>query len=98
MEGDSAFRGYRNAQINRFESQLLEINLLHKESFVINICHQSAKRQSSTTQILENNVQFSRSWRPGRSITVEVYYRPLSTLQTALWENGNFVLCNVFLF
>ena len=30
MEGDSAVRGYRNAQINRFESQLLEINLLHK--------------------------------------------------------------------
>ena len=37
MEGDSAVGGYRNAQINRFESQLLEINLLHKESFVINL-------------------------------------------------------------
>ena len=79
MEGDSAIRGYRDARINRFESQLSEINLLHKESF-------------------ENNVQFSRSWRPGRSITVKVYYRPLSTLQTALWGNGNFVLCDVFLF
>ena len=30
MEGDSAIR---DAQINRFESQLSEINLLHKESF-----------------------------------------------------------------
>ena len=28
MEGDSAVRGYRDAQINRFESQLSEINLL----------------------------------------------------------------------
>ena len=37
MEGDSAVRGYRDAQINRFESQLSEINLLHKESFVINL-------------------------------------------------------------
>ena len=43
-------------------------------------------------------MQFSCSRRPGRSITVEVYYRPLSTLQTALWGNGNFVLCDVFLF
>ena len=41
MEGDSAVRsdvrGYRDAQINRFESQLSEINLLHKGSFVINL-------------------------------------------------------------
>ena len=37
MEGDSAVRGYRDAQINRFESQLQEINLLHKGSFVINL-------------------------------------------------------------
>ena len=40
MEGDSAVRGYRDAQINRFEtveSQLSEIHLLHKESFVINL-------------------------------------------------------------
>ena len=36
--------------------------------------------------------------RGGRgSITVEVYYRP-SMLKTALWGNGNFVLCDVFLF
>ena len=28
----------------------------------------------------------------------EVYYRLSSTLQTALWGNGNFVLCDVFLF
>ena len=40
MEGDSAIRGSRDAQINRFESQLSEINLLHKEScnqFVIEV-------------------------------------------------------------
>ena len=37
MEEDSAVRGYRDAQINRFESQLSEINLLHRESFVINL-------------------------------------------------------------
>ena len=37
MEGDSAVRGYRDAQINRFESQLSEINLLHKESLVIKL-------------------------------------------------------------
>ena len=37
MEGDSAVCGYRDAQINRFESQLSEINLLHKDSFVINL-------------------------------------------------------------
>ena len=37
MEGDSAVHGYRDAQINRFESQLLEINLLYNESFVINL-------------------------------------------------------------
>ena len=37
MEGDSTVRGYRDAQIKRFESQLLKINLLHKESFVINL-------------------------------------------------------------
>ena len=37
MEGDSAVRDCRNAQINRFGGQLLEINLLHKESFVINL-------------------------------------------------------------
>ena len=41
MEGDSAVRsdvrGYRDPQINRFESQLSEINLLHKGSFVINL-------------------------------------------------------------
>ena len=49
MERDSAVRGYREAQINRFESQLSEINLLHKLV-----------------------AQFSRSWRPGRSITVDV--------------------------
>ena len=34
MEGDSAVR---DVQINRFESQLSEINLLGKESFVINL-------------------------------------------------------------
>ena len=33
MEGDSAVRGYRDAQI----IQLSEINLFHKESFVINL-------------------------------------------------------------
>ena len=37
MEGDSAVRGYRDAQINTFESQLSDINLSHKESFVINL-------------------------------------------------------------
>ena len=37
MEGDSAVCGYRDQQIKRFESQLSEINLLHKESFVINL-------------------------------------------------------------
>ena len=39
MEGDSAVRtrGYRDARINRFESKLSEINLLHKEIFVINL-------------------------------------------------------------
>ena len=42
MEGDSAvrMRGYRDARINslnRFENKLSEINLLHKESFVINL-------------------------------------------------------------
>ena len=37
MEGDSAVCGYREPQIKRFESQLLEINLLHKESFAINL-------------------------------------------------------------
>ena len=31
------------------------------------------------------------------SITVEVYFRPLTT-QPASWGNGNFVLCEVFLF
>ena len=36
MEGDSAVRGC-DPQIKRFESQLSEINLLHKESFVINL-------------------------------------------------------------
>ena len=34
---DSAVRGYRDAQINRFESQLSEINLFHKESLVISL-------------------------------------------------------------
>ena len=37
MEGDSAVRGYHDAQINRFESKLLEINLLHNERFEINL-------------------------------------------------------------
>ena len=37
MEGDSAVHGYRDPQVKRFESQLSEINLLHKESFVINL-------------------------------------------------------------
>ena len=37
IEGDSAVRGYRGTQINRFESQLSEINLLHKDSCVINL-------------------------------------------------------------
>ena len=37
MEGDSAVRGYRDAQLNRFESQLSDIILFHKESFVINL-------------------------------------------------------------
>ena len=37
MEGDSAVRGYRETEINRFQSQLSEINLLHKESCVINL-------------------------------------------------------------
>ena len=37
MEGDSAVRGYCDTQINRFESQLSVINLLHKDSCVINL-------------------------------------------------------------
>ena len=32
------------------------------------------------------------------SIFVEVYFRLLTTLQKALCGNGNFVLCDVFLF
>ena len=45
MEGDSAVRGYHDTQINRFESQLSEINLLHKESFVINLSVLNGKVQ-----------------------------------------------------
>ena len=37
MEGDSAVSGYHNTQINRFENQLLEIHLLHRKSFLINL-------------------------------------------------------------
>ena len=64
MEGDSAVRGYRDAQINRFESQLSEINLLHKESFVINLSSKVMnfmQTQEWGLMILDGKAFFDRS-------------------------------------
>ena len=38
--------------------------LVAQREFGNTVCHQSVKWQSSTTQILKNSMDFSRSWRP----------------------------------
>ena len=83
MEGDSAVRGYGDKLVAQRE---------FCNKFVIEVLNGKVRPHEYST------IAWNFFARGGRgSIIVEVYFRP-STTQTASWGNGNFVLCDVFLF